>query len=234
MKTQFTIREAQAADLNYAQEIVLEIEESAKIRGTGIAKRTPEYVSGKMSEGKAIIALTKDGEWAGFCYIEAWGHERFVANSGLIVSRKFRGHGLAKKIKAATFELSRKKYPQAKIFGLTTGAAVMKINSELGYKPVVYSELTDDEKFWNGCQSCVNYDILQAKGRQACICTAMLYNPAWEQNQKPKRTQWKSRELDQDLSLFERWVNFKKSILLKREAKKNKKKNGKEKGSLSL
>ena len=234
MKTQFTIREAQATDLSYAEEIVLEIEESAKIRGTGIAKRTPEYVSGKMSEGKAIIALTKEGEWAGFCYIEAWGHERFVANSGLIVSRKFRGHGLAKKIKAATFKLSRKKYPEAKIFGLTTGAAVMKINSELGYKPVVYSELTNDEKFWNGCQSCVNYDILQSKERQACICTAMLYNPAWEQNQKPKRTQWKSRELDQDLSLFERWVNFKKSILLKREAKKNKKQNGKEKGSLSL
>ncbi len=234
MKTQFTIREAQAADLSYAQEIVVEIEESAKIRGTGIAKRTPEYVSGKMNEGKAIIALTTDGEWAGFCYIEAWGHNRFVANSGLIVSRKFRGHGLAKKIKAATFNLSRKKFPDAKIFGLTTGAAVMKINSELGYKPVVYSELTDDEKFWNGCQSCVNYEILQSKDRQACICTAMLYNPAWEQDQKPKRTQWKSRELGEDLSLFERWVNFKKNVLLKREAKKNKKKNGKEKGSLSL
>ena len=234
MKTQFTIREAQAADLSYAQEIVVEIEESAKIRGTGIAKRTPEYVSGKMNEGKAIIALTTDGEWAGFCYIEAWGHNRFVANLGLIVSRKFRGHGLAKKIKAATFNLSRKKFPDAKIFGLTTGAAVMKINSELGYKPVVYSELTDDEKFWNGCQSCVNYEILQSKDRQACICTAMLYNPAWEQDQKPKRTQWKSRELGEDLSLFERWVNFKKNVLLKREAKKNKKKNGKEKGSLSL
>ena len=234
MKTQFTIREAQAADLSYAQEIVVEIEESAKIRGTGIAKRTPEYVAGKMNEGKAIIALTTDGEWAGFCYIEAWGHNRFVANLGLIVSRKFRGHGLAKKIKAATFNLSRKKFPDAKIFGLTTGAAVMKINSELGYKPVVYSELTDDEKFWNGCQSCVNYEILQSKDRQACICTAMLYNPAWEQDQKPKRTQWKSRELGEDLSLFERWVNFKKNVLLKREAKKNKKKNGKEKGSLSL
>jgi len=223
MKTQFTIREAQATDLSYAEEIVLEIEESAKIRGTGIAKRTPAYVSSRMSEGKAVIALTKAGEWAGFCYIEAWGHARFVANSGLIVSRKFRGHGLAKKIKAATFELSRKQYPEAKIFGLTTGAAVMKINSELGYKPVVYDELTNDEKFWNGCQSCVNYDILQAKKRQACICTAMLYNPAWEQNQKPKRKHWKSRELGEDLSLFERWVKFKKSVLLKRETKKNKK-----------
>lgn len=227
MKNQFIVREATEADVGYAAEIVKEIEDSAKIRGTGIAKRTPEYVSGKMTEGKAVIALSQSGEWAGFCYIEAWGHERFVANSGLIVSHKFRGHGLAKQIKATTFKLSRKKYPEAKIFGLTTGAAVMKINSELGYKPVVYGELTTDEKFWNGCQSCVNYDILQAKNRQACICTAMLYNPAWEQNQKPKRTKWTSRELDKDLGLFQRWVNFKKSILLKRETKKNQKNNGK-------
>ena len=220
MKTQFTIREATEADLSYAEEIVVEIEESAKIRGTGIAKRTPEYVAGKMAEGKAVIALTKAGEWAGFCYIEAWGHARFVANSGLIVSRKFRGHGLAKKIKAATFNLSRKKFPDAKIFGLTTGAAVMKINSELGYKPVVYAELTEDEKFWDGCQSCVNYHILQSKNRQGCICTAMLYNPDWEENKKPKRTRWKSRELDKDLSLFERWVKFKKTVLLKKRGQK--------------
>lgn len=226
MKTQFIIREASANDVSYAETIVHEISESAKVRGTGIAKRTPEYVSAKMTEGKAIIALTKTGEWAGFCYVEAWGHARFVANSGLIVSHQFRGHGLAKKIKAATFKLSRAKYPKAKIFGLTTGAAVMKINSELGYKPVVYAELTDDEKFWNGCQSCVNYDILTAKNRQGCICTAMLYNPAWEQNQKPKRTLWTSRELDKDLNLFKRWVKFKKSVLLKRELKKNKQ-NGK-------
>ena len=221
MKTQFIIREATADDVPYANTIVQEIAESAKVRGTGIARRTPEYVSAKMTEGKAIIALTKEGQWAGFCYIEAWGHAKFVANSGLIVSHEFRGHGLAKQIKAATFKLSRVKYPDAKIFGLTTGAAVMKINSELGYKPVVYAELTDDEKFWNGCQSCVNYDILTSKDRQGCICTAMLYNPAWEKNQKPKRTRWRSRELDKDLSLFERWVKFKKNVLLKREAKKN-------------
>lgn len=214
MKTQFIIREAVASDVDYAQTIVDEIAESAKIRGTGIAKRTPEYVSGKIEEGKAVIALTKEGEWAGFCYIEAWQHARFVANSGLIVSQQFRGHGLAKQIKASIFELSRAKYPEAKIFGLTTGAAVMKINSELGYKPVVYAELTEDEKFWNGCQSCVNYDILNGKNRQGCICTAMLYNPAWEENQKPKRTKWKGRELDKDFKLFERWVKFKKNVLL--------------------
>lgn len=222
MKTQFIIKEATQADVNYAQEIVDEIAASALVRGTGIAKRTPEYVANKINEGKAVIAITKDGQWAGFCYIEVWSHGQFVANSGLIVSEKFRGEGLAKKIKEATFGLSGKKYPNAKIFGLTTGAAVLKINSELGYKPVVYSELTQDEEFWSGCKSCINFDILTAKKRQNCICTAMLYNPAWEKNQKPKRTQWKGRELDKDLKLFERWLKFKKSILLKRESKKNK------------
>lgn len=225
MKTQFIIKEATQADVSYAQAIVDEIAASALVRGTGIAKRTPAYVTSKIKEGKAVIATTKEGEWAGFCYIEVWSHGKFVANSGLIVSQKFRGVGLAKKIKEATFDLSGEKYPNAKIFGLTTGAAVLKINSELGYKPVVYSELTQDEEFWSGCKSCVNFDILTAKKRQNCICTAMLYNPEWENNQKPKRTQWKGRELDKDLKLFERWLKFKKTILLKRESKKNK--NGK-------
>ena len=222
MKTQFIIREANTFDVGHAATIVNEIAESARIRGTGIAKRTPEYVAAKMAEGKAVIALTQTGQWAGFCYIEAWEDAKFVANSGLIVSREFRGYGLAKKIKVAIFKLSRRKYPEAKIFGLTTGAAVMKINSELGYKPVVYSELTNHEKFWEGCKSCVNYDILTTKNRQGCICTAMLYNPAWKKNQKPKRTRWIHRELDKDLSLFKRWVKFKKSVLLKRNLDKNK------------
>jgi len=221
MKKKFLIKEASKEDIHFAQAIVDEIASSAKVRGTGIAKRTPEYVSQKMSEGKAIVATTTDGLWAGFCYIEAWGHGRFVANSGLIVNDLFRGQGLAKQIKKATFDLSRKKFPEAKIFGLTTGAAVMKINSELGYKPVVYAELTDDIAFWKGCQSCVNYDILQSKSQQACICTAMLYNPKWEKNQKPKRTKWVERELDKDFGLFKRWTQFKKSVLLKRQLKKN-------------
>lgn len=221
----FLIKEASAEDIHFAQTIVDEIASSAKVRGTGIAKRTPDYIAGKMKEGKAIVAHTTDGEWAGFCYIEAWGHAKFVANSGLIVSQNFRGEGLAKRIKAATFQLSRKKFPDAKIFGLTTGAAVMKINSELGYKPVIYDELTQDEQFWNGCQSCVNFDILQSKDRKGCICTAMLYNPSWEEDQKPKRKKWQGRELEKDFKLFNRWTKFKKYVLLKREEKK--KKNGK-------
>lgn len=170
----FNIIVANEQHADYAPQICDEMASSAKARGTGIAQRSPEYVANKMLEGKAVIALQKDGTWAGFCYIETWSHGDFVANSGLIVNPEFRKVGLAKAIKVAVFELSRKKYPHAKIFGLTTGLAVMKINSDLGYEPVTYSELTQDEDFWKGCRSCVNYDILTSKERKNCMCTAML------------------------------------------------------------
>ena len=157
------------------------IEAAAKVRGTGIAKRTPEYIEQKMREGKAIIALAV-GEFAGFCYIETWGNKQYVANSGLIVVDKFRGHGLARKIKERSFALSREMFPEAKLFGLTSGSAVMKINTALGYVPVTFAELTDDEAFWRGCQGCVNYDVLQRTDRRYCICTAMLYDPKKKEN----------------------------------------------------
>lgn len=181
---QFVIRVANAADTIWAQTICDEMEASAKSRGTGIAKRSPEYIKLKMLEGKAVIALSNDGEWAGFCYIETWGHGEYVANSGLIVSPQFRKGGLAKRIKLEVFALSRRKYPESKIFGLTTGLAVMKINSDLGYRPVTYSELTNDEEFWKGCRSCVNFEILTMKERKNCLCTAMLYDPAQERERK--------------------------------------------------
>lgn len=183
----FHILVAGAQHVDYAQTICDEMETSAKVRGTGIAKRSPEYVANKMLEGKAVIALHKDGTWAGFCYIETWSHGEFVANSGLIVNPIYRKAGLAKAIKFKIFELSRQKYPDAKIFGLTTGLAVMKINSELGYEPVTYSQLTQDEDFWKGCQSCVNYDILMSKGRQNCMCTAMLYDPEEKRAEEAER-----------------------------------------------
>lgn len=167
---------ADESHLPFVPLILKTIEDAAKVRGTGIAKRSPEYLEQKMREGKAIIALV-DGEFAGFCYIESWGNKQYVANSGLIVVEKFRGHGLAMKIKERSFSLSREKYPQAKLFGLTSGAAVMKINTHLGYVPVTFAELTDDEAFWRGCQGCCNYDILERTGRKYCICTAMLYDP---------------------------------------------------------
>ncbi|SEG15420.1 GNAT family N-acetyltransferase [Parabacteroides chinchillae] len=158
-------------------DIVLEtIEAAAKVRGTGIAKRTHEYVAQKMKEGKAIIALAGD-EFAGFTYIESWGNKQYVATSGLIVVEKFRGLGLAKRIKDASFALARLRWPKAKIFSLTSGAAVMKMNTALGYVPVTFDELTDDDAFWHGCEGCINHHILMEKQRKFCICTAMLYDP---------------------------------------------------------
>ncbi|ASK28666.1 N-acetyltransferase [Chryseobacterium sp. T16E-39] len=162
--------------LMYVSEIQQEMYDSAQRRGTGIAKRSIEYLSKKISEGNAVVA-TENGEWVGFCYIETWSHGQFVANSGLIVSPKYRNGGVATLIKNKVFRLSREKYPAAKVFGLTTGQAVMKINSDLGYKPVIYSELTQDEEFWNGCKNCVNYEILMKKERKNCLCTAMLFVP---------------------------------------------------------
>lgn len=184
------VRIAQSGDVAYAVDITDEMESSAKARGTGIAKRSPAYVAQKIEEGKSVIAVTEKGQWVGFCYIEAWQHGQFVANSGLIVAPAFRKSGIAKKIKQMTFQLSREKFPEAKIFGLTTGLAVMKINSELGYEPVTYSELTDDEEFWSGCKSCINYEILKSKDRKNCMCTAMLYEPKMEEEKKNNFFRW--------------------------------------------
>src|ERR1700722_6666667 len=178
MEQEFQILITNQSHEDFAQVICDEMESSAMARGTGIAKRSPDYIKEKMREGKAVIAFTKDGIWAGFCYIETWSHGEYVANSGLIVAPPFRKGGLAKQIKKKIFNLSREKYPDAKIFGLTTGLAVMKINSDLGYEPVTYSELTPDDAFWQGCRSCVNFDILMSKERKNCLCTAMLYDPA--------------------------------------------------------
>lgn len=199
-ENEFVVIPATEQHTGYAEQICDEMAESAKARGTGIAKRTPDYIIQKMLEGKAVIALHDDGTWAGFCYIETWSHGTFVANSGLIVNPKYRNKGLAKMIKRSVFDLSRQKYPEAKIFGLTTGLPVMKINSELGYEPVTYSMLTQDEDFWKGCQSCVNYDILMMKERKNCMCTAMLWDPeekAKEIEQKMKEAEELKHKLDE-------------------------------------
>lgn len=174
--TDFIIEVASEKHLKYVPEVLKTIEDAARDRGTGIAKRKPEYVESKIKEGKAIIAMHGD-EFVGFCYIECWGHGQFVANSGLIVKKEYRGKGLASAIKKKAFQLSRVKFPYAKIFGLTTGLAVMKINTSLGYVPVTFSELTTDEEFWKGCESCVNYDVLQRTNYTKCLCTGMMYDP---------------------------------------------------------
>lgn len=214
-KQEFDIVIADTTHFRFAEEICLEMEESAKARGTGIAKRSPEYIKEKMKEGKAVVALTKAGEWAGFCYIETWSHGEYVANSGLIVKPTLRKSGLAKMIKKKIFQLSRTQYPDAKIFGLTTGLAVMKINSDLGYEPVTYSELTQDEAFWAGCKSCINYEILMSKERKNCMCTAMLFDP--KDHYKPEETKQYFKENSKG---FERLFKIKEWSLLKPFLKK--------------
>lgn len=201
---------ANESHFKYAEVICHTIAESAKVRGTGIAKRTPDYILKKLENKNAVIALD-DGKFAGFCYIEIWGHDKFVANSGLIVHPDYRNQGLAKKIKKAIFELSTKKFPTAKIFGITTGLAVMKINYELGYKPVTFSELTEDPQFWKGCQTCKNFDILTRTEQKMCLCTGMLYDPvSKKKNAKKEKVNGKA---------FKRLKSIKEQLFLKKKTK---------------
>lgn len=207
---------ANKSHASYAELICETIEESAKVRGTGIARRTPEYIISKMEKGNAVIAL--DGEkFAGFCYIETWSHEKYVANSGLIVHPDYRNHGLAKDIKKVIFDYSRKKHPNAKIFGITTGLAVMKINYELGYQPVTFSELTDDESFWKGCQTCKNYDILTRTERKMCLCTGMMYDP--EKKAEAKKKEKSSSKFND--KAFQRLKHIKQTLFYKKEKVEN-------------
>lgn len=211
------IQIADESHLYFVKQICDEMESSAKIRGTGIAKRSTEYLEQKIKERKAIIAFDNNNQWAGFCYIETWQSGEYVANSGLIISPVFRKQGVAKLIKEKIFELSQTKYPNAKIFGLTTGLAVMKINSELGYEPVTYSELTNDEQFWNGCKSCVNYSILTDKEFKNCLCTAMLY----KSNEKKAiqipvtKSRQSLREKPKMLNILGRLTKLKQSVFFK-------------------
>lgn len=170
-----SLRIATPEDVHLADDISLAYAESAKQRGIGIAHRSPKYIAKKMEEGNAVIAFLKDS-LAGFCYIETFEDKKYVSNSGLIVLPLYRNIGLSKKIKHAIFALSREKYPNAKIFSITTSNVVMKMNSDLGYRPVAYSELTKDDVFWANCRTCRNYGILISNERKMCMCTGMLYD----------------------------------------------------------
>jgi hypothetical protein len=193
----------------YADIICKTIEDAAQVRGTGIAKRKPEYVATKMENGNAVIALD-NGKFAGFCYIEQWGHGKFVANSGLIVHPDYRNIGLAKSIKQVIFKHSRTKFPDAKVFSITTGLPVMKLNSDLGYKPVTFSELTTDQTFWDGCKTCKNYDVLTRTNRKMCLCTGMLFDPKNQNKKKPEQIKE---------SVFKRLKNIKQNLFLKKDKK---------------
>jgi len=200
---------ADKTHIKYANIISDTITDSAAVRGTGIAKRTPEYIIAKMENGNAVIAL--DGDiFAGFCYIEKWSHGKFVANSGLIVHPNYRHMGLAKKIKQKIFKHSRAKFPDSKVFSITTGLAVMKMNTDLGYKPVPFSELTDDATFWDGCQTCKNYDVLTRTERKLCLCTGMLYDPKVKLNTDKKQIKSK---------VFQRLKHIKETMFLKKYKK---------------
>ncbi len=218
MQEQFDVVIANENHTGFAKIIADEMESSAKARGTGIAQRTPEYISSKILEGKAVVAFSSHGVWAGFCYIETWSHGQYVANSGLIVAPQFRKGGLAKAIKKKIFELSRSRFPEAKLFGLTTGLPVMKINSDLGYEPVTYSELTQDDDFWAGCKSCVNYDILVSKERKNCMCTAMLFDPAEQSPAAEVKADFKKQS-----KIYERFMRIKQSAMEKSSKRKESK-----------
>lgn len=170
------IRIAEPADIKYVYPILTEMEASAKARGTGISKRSPQSLCRKIYEGKAVIALAANGDWAGFSYIEVWTNGEFVSNSGLIVNPAYRRGGIATAIKQEILALCRSKYPRAKVFSITTGAAVMRLNHQFGFQPVTYSEITRDSSFWDQCRHCVNYPILESQGRQRCLCTAMMFS----------------------------------------------------------
>ena len=200
---QFYIKMADSSHYQYAVSICQMMEEAAKVRGTGIARRKPEYIKQKMKEHKAVIALDA-GKAVGFCYIENWEGQKYVANSGLIVHSDYRKTGLAKAIKTAAFDLSKKQFPNAKLFGITTSMAVMKINSDLGYSPVTFSELTKDETFWKGCQSCPNYDILTRTDKSMCLCTGMVCDLSKVKGKNTTKNNAKS------WALFKRFMKLRK------------------------
>lgn len=191
----------------YANIICETIAQAAMVRGTGIAKRQPAYIEQKIEKGHAVLALD-NGVFAGFCYIESWSHGKFVANSGLIVHPDYQGKGLAKAIKKEIFDHSRKQFPNAKIFSITTGFAVMKMNSALGYKPVPFSELTKEQSFWDGCKTCKNHDVLQRTKQSMCLCTGMLYDP--KANSKSKKVKE---------AVFKRLKQIKETAYLKKQNK---------------
>lgn len=185
------VRIATINDIKYIDEIIQETESSAIARGSGISKRSPESLAQKMRDEKAVIAVTIAGEWVGFAYFETWENDKFISNSGLIVSPKFRNFGVARAIKDRIFIISRRRYPEAKIFSITSGVAIMKMNTQLGFEPVSFAEITHDPSFWEGCKSCVNYNSLEGKKKCNCLCTAMLFDPL-----KIKQEQQLAQQLD--------------------------------------
>lgn len=171
--------------VKFAEQISKLIADSSRHKSIGIALREPDYIASKIENGNGVIALDGD-RVVGFSYIESWSHGDYIATSGLIVDPEYRRLGIAEQIKEKTFHLARERYPQSKIFSLTTSLAVMKLNTRLGYEPVTLSELTQDEEFWQGCEGCLNYDILTRNNNRICLCYGMLYTP----DNNSKKVSW--------------------------------------------
>ena len=85
----------------------------------------------------------------------------------------------------------------------------MKMNYELGYKPVTFSELTDDPDFWKGCQTCKNFDILTRTERKMCLCTGMLYDS------KAKVAHSDADKINK--KTYQRLKNIKETLFLKKK-----------------
>lgn len=176
------VRQATVEDFRYAIQISEEIASSARARGTGIGNRSPESICQKIAEEDAVIALTKGGDWVGYIYLESYPLSNFVSHCGLIVAPPWRRNGVGTLMKQELFSLTRIKYPKAKIFGITTTLATMRINTKLGLQPVTFSELTDDVTFWDKCKNCANYQNLKSTAFKNCYCTAMLFDPGLQKS----------------------------------------------------
>ncbi len=168
---------ANSDDLRYVESICHELLILSHGRNVGVACRSKDYIREKILANHAVIAISEVGELVGFSYVESWKGKNFVANSGLFVVKRFRNMGVGHRIKEMVFDLSRKLYPNAKILSVTTGAAVMKMNYDLGFHPVPFTSLTQDPDFWSGCKGCSHYDILKSHNCNMCICTGLLYDP---------------------------------------------------------
>ena len=173
---EISVEVASEEHIPYIKDILAAIYEASQDKNNSIVMRDPDYLAAKMKEGKAVIALC-DGDFAGFCYIECWEEERYVANSGLIVKPEYRGQHLASRIKKKIFEVSREMFPNACIFSITKSQAVKKMNTALGFKQAPYEELTSDPKFWKGCDTCPYFPELLANNYKSCQCTGLLFSP---------------------------------------------------------
>ncbi|MFH6988639.1 GNAT family N-acetyltransferase [Flavobacterium collinsii] len=208
----FIIEKARCSHTYWIKEICEATLLAAKARGIGISECAPELLEAQMKKGDAVIAFTSDGRWAGFSFINSWENESYVSNSGLVVAPEFKHTELAKKIKIKIFELSREKYPNARIFSLTSDLSVVKMYHELGFKQVSSSELTSKEVFWKSCKSCVNCPVLMNRERKNCLCTAMIYDSKHDTavvDQNKKDVVLKDKVLLEELRLIKiRSLNF--------------------------